>query len=336
MRNNLKSWWAPLLLSVLCLLTAAPQSAPAQDEPTIAKDSLLVTVLTEVCSGPHCVTPLVKWAPLDFPFLVNGPVDAGSRLWVEFAVPGKTPLKFGCGSPSGPIPKGRVFFRDRDFCIPEKKGELYTATGLVPFTIRIRNELTGQDITLFKGKMNVAKRVKEGHVEYYVDQDWRLPIGYIYYDRDSFCAELSFRGSWDTEAYLFYQNKELSRSHQYSLRWFPEYGDARVSVYTWSFPGAGRTAEVAGTSETRHAIPENPGEYEIKVLRGGRLARSVKFTVDANGSFDNGIATANKLGTDRVLVPVKVIGDQDGVWNRLAWKTDAFYGNPLTGFTVPP
>ncbi len=60
------------------------------------------------------------------------------------------------------------------------------------------------------------------------------------------------------------------------------------------------------------------------------------LSADANGSFDNGIATANKLGSDRVIVPVKVIGDQDGVWDKLAWKTGAFYGNPLTGFTWPP
>jgi hypothetical protein len=48
-----------------------------------------------------------------------------------------------------------------------------------------------------------------------------------------------------------------------------------------------------------------------------------------------GIATANKLGNDRVIVPVQVIGDQDGQWDRTAWKTDAFYGNPLKGFSVP-
>ena len=51
--------------------------------------------------------------------------------------------------------------------------------------------------------------------------------------------------------------------------------------------------------------------------------------------MDNGIATANKLGSDRVIVPVQVIGDQDGPWDRTAWKADPFYGNPLKGFSVP-
>ena len=84
-----------------------------------------------------------------------------------------------------------------------------------------------------------------------------------------------------------------------------------------------------------HDLSQNPGQYEIKMIYKGELARSIKFTVAEGGSFDNGIATANKLGTSRVLVPVRIIGSQ-GVWNKLAWKTDAFYGNPLTGFTAPP
>lgn len=67
-----------------------------------------------------------------------------------------------------------------------------------------------------------------------------------------------------------------------------------------------------------------------------QLARSIKFTVAPDGKFDNGIATANKLGSDRVIVLVQIIGDQDGQWNRAAWKTEAFYGNPLTGFTPSP
>ena len=65
-------------------------------------------------------------------------------------------------------------------------------------------------------------------------------------------------------------------------------------------------------------------------------ASSIKFTVAPDGKFDNGIASINRLGSDRVIVPVQIIGDQDGAWNKTAWKTDAFYGNPLAGFTALP
>ena len=51
--------------------------------------------------------------------------------------------------------------------------------------------------------------------------------------------------------------------------------------------------------------------------------------------MDNGIAQKNSLGGFAMVVPVKVIGAADGQWNPNAWKTDAFYGNPLSGFAAP-
>lgn len=82
-----------------------------------------------------------------------------------------------------------------------------------------------------------------------------------------------------------------------------------------------------------HYLSENPGEYEFKLLRNNKLARSIKFTVRADSGFENGINAANKVGGMRTIVPVTIIGDQDGLWDKNAWRTDAFYGNPLTGFT---
>ena len=74
----------------------------------------------------------------------------------------------------------------------------------------------------------------------------------------------------------------------------------------------------------------------MKVLWNNRLARSIKFTAGADGKLDDHITAANKLGSNRVIVPVQIIGDQDGPWDRAAWKNDAFYGNPLIGFTATP
>jgi len=83
-------------------------------------------------------------------------------------------------------------------------------------------------------------------------------------------------------------------------------------------------------------MSKNPGDYEFKLLWNNKLARSIKFTVKPGGSFDNGIGTSNSLGNDRIIYSVTVIGDQDGMWDKAAWKTDAFYGNPLMGFTALP
>ena len=108
------------------------------------------------------------------------------------------------------------------------------------------------------------------------------------------------------------------------------------SVVGWDKTGQKRTPLPSATGEI-HVLSEHPGDYEIKILERGRLARSLKFTVAEDGTIvDNGIAKANKLGSDKIIVPVKFTGTPDGVWNKLAWKTDAFFGNPLSGFTWIP
>ncbi len=81
---------------------------------------------------------------------------------------------------------------------------------------------------------------------------------------------------------------------------------------------------------------ENPGEYEVRVLRDGKLTRALKFTVGADGKIvDNGIVKNNSVLGFRIVVPAQVLGDTDGQWDRNAWKTEMLYGNPLTGFNAP-
>ena len=81
-------------------------------------------------------------------------------------------------------------------------------------------------------------------------------------------------------------------------------------------------------------MDKNPGEYEVKILRSGQLARSLKFTIGADGRItDTGLGQKYQMGTRRTVVPVQVLGDKDAQWNRDAWRTDAFFGNLLAGFT---
>jgi len=99
---------------------------------------------------------------------------------------------------------------------------------------------------------------------------------------------------------------------------------------------ADKTDRMPGRVGVQHLLSGNPGEYEIKVFSKGHLARSITFTVGPDGKFDNGIAAANQLGRDGVIVPVQILGTLDFQWNPIAWKTDAFYNNPLHGFTPVP
>lgn len=85
-----------------------------------------------------------------------------------------------------------------------------------------------------------------------------------------------------------------------------------------------------------HWLNKNPGEYEIKVLRNNQLTRTAKFTVGSDGKIvDNGFARTAKFGGVRMILPLKIVGSADGQWNMTAWQTDAFYGNPLSGFVAP-
>lgn len=49
---------------------------------------------------------------------------------------------------------------------------------------------------------------------------------------------------------------------------------------------------------------------------------------------DNGYA-AQVGDRNNWIVPAQVMGERDGTWDKAAYKTGAFYGNPMSGFTAP-
>ena len=343
--------------------------AKAQDQPTIQKDSVYVSAFT--LSSYKGDFKTWSWVPKT-QFRVNGPIPSGSHLYVEFTVPGVGPwVKYDCetreaqkGFWSGTECGGRD-------AVPEAKGITYT--GPVSFSIKMRNDLMGGDLTLFTGKAKVAK-VHSGeagpnyvnHFDYYVDQDWNLPIGYVFLVPDDVYEwrrpRLAFavwkRGEMNGsfEPHLFKDGKEVGKMfYEGQPVSVPSCGTNEIESntthivggqYVWTRMKCEFSSVLAWNKTDQsndsmfgklHVFSENPGEYEIKMIYKGRLVRSMKFSVDAEGKIvENGIGTNNKLGRDRVIVPVQVLGDSDGPWDKNAWKTEAFYGNPLTGFTAPP
>ena len=319
---------------------SAGNSAAQEGQPTIAKDS--VQVFTANISGSLDAPKdkQLQWKP-GISFRVNGPIASGSQLWVEFGYPGRANwAKYDCRTRE--IAQGQSL--EVDECMAADKMTTPYA-GPVDFSIHLRNELQSTTVTLFTGKAKAAKFIGPAgpqYPEFYVNEDWRIPIGYVFYEPSSghratfLNVGFWYRGNTATlEAHLFYQGKEITKNDSAGN----EGSDWNPAKHQWGFANCqfvGVYKDDPGEDgyDPRFAVARNPGEYEVKVLIAHHLARSIKFMVKADGSFDNGIAGANKLGSDRVIVPVQVIGDQSA-WDRNAWKTDAFYGNPLTGFSAP-
>ena len=371
MCHKLKSASAITLLSLALIVLpfSAGSSAASQEQPTVAKDSVQVNAFT--LNAYRGNDDVWSWVPR-IEFRVGGPIPSGGQLYAEFNLPGAGPwVKFDCRTEetqAGYWWKTECGARD----IPEEKGSTYT--GPVQFAIKMRNELMGSDVTLFTGRAKVEKALSNlsgpkaaNKFVYFVNHDWNLPIGYVFLTPDevhgwkkttlgvAFWTRGEYHGNF--EPHLFYQGKEVGKvffegrevskptcdpevenntTHTVTDTMPQKATWVRVRCSFYSVQGWDRTGDGPGMFGPLHQLDKNPGEYEFKVLWNNRLARSIKFTVGADGKFDNGVASANKLGSDRAVAPVQVIGEQDGAWDRAAWKTEAFYGNPLAGFTALP
>lgn len=364
-------WAIPLFSLLMIVVLPSFRSVTAnQDQPTIMKDTLQVTAFT--FNEYKKNYDFWSWVPVT-KFRVNGPIPSGGQLFVEFTLPTGPWVSYDCRTQE--TQPGYWWEADcggRD--IPVEKGSTYT--GPVSFAIKLRNELAGTNATLFTGKAKVEKAHSNeagpkavNKWVYFINHDWNLPIGYVWltpesirgWDFPDFHVAFWVRGdSYRFDPHVFYQGKEIGRisidgmiagaagceaevennTTHYVEESMPQ--KARWARVICSFPnikGAARNVDkpspIPGQVGNIFVLAENPGDYEVKVLRENRLARSLKFTVAPGGSFDNGIAKNSKLGRDRVIVPVQIMGDLDGAWDRNAWK-DAFYGNPLTGFTALP
>jgi hypothetical protein len=355
------------LFTLGMIILIQPAAVAGQDQPTIKKDSVHISAWTNNSyRGNYDVW---SWVPM-IKFRVNGPIPSGSQLYVEFTQPGGSApwLSFDCDT--GETQKGYWWKTECGGRPVEDKSTL--AIGPVNFAIKMRNELAGSNSTIYTGRIKAAKTLSNEYgpkaakkFVYYVDQDWTLPIGYIFYSQDgvfgwkypSFNVAFWVRGeAVRFDPHLFYQGNEIGRvfsdgmqvgaascgsvvdigTTQFVNEAMPQ--KAKWALVECSFPMVkqwDKTQDGQPNSKEMFMTASNPGEYEFKVLWNNKLARTIKFTVGPDGKLENGIGPANKLGNDRVIVPVTIIGNQDGQWDRMAWKTEAFYGNPLTGFTPP-
>jgi hypothetical protein len=349
-------------LSLLVAAAAATaQSRTTQSGPTLLKRTVAISTkrFLRYWPNPSAAEPrynTYSWTPA-VSFQMLGPVAGGSQLVFEVSTPdGKPWVSFKLQTPeAGDDELMKIKGPDLDEGELEKKAIIQT--GVFPFRIMLKNALAGTNDAIFAGKFKVATYAPDqaipeykGKQEFYVVQDWRLPIGYIWYDPTldenvpALSAQMWFRGTRDgekLEGVLFYKGQQVGTTLGNNEEEISTgVGDPQGRWGLWTF----QFAKVRGYNESTSAstypetffLDKNPGDYEIKVLRQQKLARAGAFTVGADGRIvDNRIAKQNKLGGIRMVLPVKIVGDQDVKYDPLSWKTDTFYGNGLPGFTAP-
>ena len=335
---------------------AAPQASP-----TILKASLIVRAnrLLRYWKAPEADN-YWSWMP-ELSFVVVGPINTGSAFFIDFTNETGAPwYTVECETPTIDATRWQRISTPAITTHIDKRTTL--ATGTFGFTIRMKNELSGTDQKIMSGKYKVSKfhignnlPAFKNQFEYMVDQDWNLPIGYLYFNTPAdqnmppLVVSMWFRGELDNTklaAYLFYNGKQIASTKEqtggagYDAAIFANSNEG-TRYERWKFSWGqvrGWNTDTSSANNTSQIffLAANPGEYEVKVLRDGDLARSVKFTVGPDGRLvDNGITQKNSLGGLAMIVPVKVLGAGDGQWDANAWKADAFYGNPLSGFAAP-
>lgn len=324
---------------------AAPAPAAGQALPPIAKDWVLVRADTRTSYKGNF--DIWSWLPL-VTFRSNIEQPSGARYYVVVTQPNGTPwielkcdsngISHECGSPHTPDEQG------------------INAVGVISFTIKMKNPLAGTDQTLFTGKAKVEKAPSGDHstrwpnkFSYFVNSDWALPIGYVFKDDNWPAVAFTVRGtnSSGLQLHVFYKGREVGAQQGPFSCSSTELNGTPTRSTAEAVPQGGTWERVSCSLkgltwdgeevEGYHSLVRNPGEYEVKVLWNKKLSRTFKFTVGPDGRFaDNGIARANGINAERVIVPIAVVGPQDGQWDRNAWKTDAFFGHPLKGFAGPP
>jgi hypothetical protein len=349
-----------LLLTVSALMFSARVRA-TQGGSTLLKRTVTVSTkrFLRYWPNPSAAEPKYNtwsWTP-QVSFQILGPVPGGSQWMFEASTPdGKPWVSFKL--PTAEVANDElVTIKGPDLDENELEKKAITQTSLFPFKIILKNALAGTNTAMFEGKFKVATYAPDqaipeykGKQEFYVVQDWRLPIGFIWYDptQDQNVPNLSvqmwFRGTHEggkMEGVLFYKGQQIGTATGYNEDQISTgVGDPQGRWGVWKF----QFAKVRGYNHDTSAnnwdgvffLDKNPGDYEIKVLREQKLARSASFSVGADGRIvDNGIAKQNNLGGIRMVLPVKIIGDQDLKYDPMSWKTDTLYGNGLSGFTAP-
>ncbi|MEZ5426863.1 MAG: hypothetical protein R2747_11390 [Pyrinomonadaceae bacterium] len=233
-------------------------------------------------------------------------------------------------------------------------------TGIYSFKITDRDTKE----VIYQGKFKVGKFSRSSNpqeknkVDFFVDHDWLLPFGMIGFHHSDIeiggitpLVSVWLKGmvsAGELEGRLFYQGRQIASTKDGDGASGVSDYDERTTQYApafapdniwkrWQFQwGNFRFDNNGGFNRDYYPnalyADKNPGQYTVKIYRNGAQIRELSFSVGADGKFVAPAYTSQIfLPYHRLIVPVKITGTGEK-WDATAWKTGAFYGNPLNGF----
>lgn len=237
-----------------------------------------------------------------------------------------------------------------------------STAGVGVYSFKITNQDTKE--VLYQGKFKVSKFSRANRADeknkagFYVEHDWLLPFGMLgfHHSRNDLGGIMPLISFWlkgdisnsELEGRVFYQGKQVASTKDGDSSGVSDYDERMAdSAPAWApdkkwkrYQFQWNNLRVDNNGDfnrdyypNAHYTDKNPGEYTVKIYRNGTQIREMNFIVGADGKF---VAPAYSsqipLPFYRIILPVKVMGTEK--WDSASWKTEAFYGNPLTGFEI--
>jgi len=281
-----------------------------------------------------------NWTPI-VNFEVWGKYERYSKFTVEITAPNGKPLfKMNCEHTGDSLDE----YATIDTCGRDlEDGPASTLTGVFGFKI-IQND---NNATLYTGKFTVGKYLYNPtklpqfakNFYYYVEYDWRLPLVYVgrwdeEYNPPQLFAWMWVKGDFngqDPKAQLFYQGKKVAEaSYGEDQTYLAEENPAlRFSKLKFRFEAMVKPTEQTGRGGW-WKLYENPGEYEIKLVRKGEVTRSVKFNIEKGFPVQNGVGKEVKNIYGGIMVQAQISGTADGTLTPAMLKS-GWWGNSVSG-----
>ncbi|MFN8577804.1 MAG: hypothetical protein U0354_13200 [Candidatus Sericytochromatia bacterium] len=290
-------------------------------------------------------------------FDIAGPISAGSQVYVDFLKPnGKLWLSKNCETQE--LQAGYIgAFKTEDFTEKEAIKDI----GNFKFAIKLKNELEGTNKTLYTGtykvtKFHVGNNLPQfkNQFEYVVDQDWTMPIGYLILKKDGdYVGRFAFAtwvkgddNTYNYSAYLYHNGKMVANTKNGNGE-FASYGGGTVSTERSITTGGIEkepqwhlmknyfsyailyNTDPNSSFKDFHNLSKNVGEYEVKVLREGKLARTAKFTVTSQGGIKHDFGEWTSKSEYWIPITTKITSNQDQKFNPNAYKSNMYFGNPV-------